>query len=73
MKKQIIFVWECLGCGWIEHGKIPPEKCPKCKRRKSFAKLPKEWAEKVKKELIKKHGKELLKKALEEGLGKSKV
>ncbi len=35
-KRNELVAWVCLECGYIHHGKEPPEKCPSCRHARAY-------------------------------------
>lgn len=38
-KKEKVYKWKCLNCGYIYEGLVPPEKCPACDHPQGYFEL----------------------------------
>ncbi|SDP55608.1 rubrerythrin [Desulforhopalus singaporensis] len=43
-QKESVVTWKCLSCGYLHHGKTPPDKCPACVKPPGYFEiLKKNW------------------------------
>ena len=35
-KRDEVYIWKCLNCGYLHEGKTPPKKCPACDHPMDF-------------------------------------